>query len=300
MVVKNLAKALSRYDIRTAEYRKPPAGKEVFAITILNRKKHGHDRGVVTLNHGQAKVEVFGSRKLRQAAVTVNEKARTITRNVRYNTVDEKRPNQITIEARLKGNFPMAMPKETTWEVRDVEIKRDKLIYTDPPRYEWKCQGIVTATVPNKSTNHFLIGMDETHHFIAPLPKQAKSVEEAHKLLRGEVPKGATRQGEWFFLPVTRKMAANLNKIATERSSRIRAMRLGDSTHVAKTAISMPGGIIYARGYITDNRSGHHRSIFLTSWHRVKHNEETQMQISPAQRQVEDAKRAARRFRTWD
>lgn len=75
-------------------------------------------------------------------------------------------------------------------------------------------------------------------------------------------------------------------------------MRLGDSTHIAKTAIKLGGLGIYVRGFITDNRHGHHRSIFLTNWRRVKHNNETEMQISPAQRDAAAA--AKRRFRTWD
>lgn len=301
MVVNNLAESLRRYGIEAAEYKNPPAGREVFAITILNRQRHGHNKGVVTLNHGQARVQVFGSRKQRQASVTVKESERKITRLVKERTINEKSPSEDDVVKRLKGNFPIGMPADTVWTVEDVVIQRGKRVSAtfpneSPIRYVWNCSGKVTASVENKSTNHFLIGMDETHHFISPLPKQATSVAMAHRILRGKVKAGTTRQGEWFFVPVSRKRSCELNKVATEKSGRLRPLRLGDSTHTAKTAITI-GNNTYVRGFITDNRSGHHRSIFLTNWREVRHNKETQMQISPAQR---DASAARRRMLSWD
>lgn len=314
MVVKNLAQSLRRYGIEATEYRNPPAGREVFAITILNRKKHGHDKGVVTLNHGQAKVEVFGSPKRRQAAVTVKEDERKITRLVKVREAAHEAPGEESVIRLLKANFPLTMPFETAWTVENVQIKQGLKLHRsehERQRWYWHCSGTVTASVENKSTNHFLIGMDETHHFISPLPKQATSVAMAHRFLRGrKVKKGTTRQGEWFFVPVSRKMSARLNKIATDQSGRLGSIRLGKSTHIAKTAIRLSivypdsasskrsfVGSIYARGFITDNRHGHHRSIFLKSWCKVQHNEETEMQISPAQAA---ASAARRRMRTFD
>lgn len=221
MIVQNLAASLRRYGIKANEYKNPPAGREVFAITILNRRNHGHKSGVVTLNHGQAKVEVFGSRRLRQAAVTVKEDKRSITRLVRHIIIGTK-PERATVEAQLRSNFPIGMPVDTVWSIRDVVIERGKQLSISPDQWRWKCRGLVTASVENKSTNHFLIGMDETHHFISPLPEQATSVKMAHRLLRGKVKKGTTRQGEWFFIPVSRKRTVELNRIATTKSGQLR------------------------------------------------------------------------------
>jgi hypothetical protein len=308
MVVKNIAAALKRVGIKTAEYKSPPAGPEVFAITILNRRSHGHKRGVVTVNHGQAQIEMFGSPSRQQAAVTVREEKRQVVRTVKWKTSAATRPEITRVEAQLKGAFPIGMPSETEWKVEDVTITRGKEVRYNPGMYHWHCQGKVTATVANRSTNHFLIGMDETHHFISPLPKQATSVAMAHRLLRGKkVKEGTTRQGEWFFVPVDRKTARALDKLAIKA----RPQRLGSTTHVAKTAVRLRPGtihgvinpsdprdndVIYARGFITDNRDGHHRSIFLKSWRRVERNKEVEMRISPAQAEGTAARRRMRSF----
>ncbi|HAX18281.1 MAG TPA: hypothetical protein DCY00_06775 [Actinobacteria bacterium] len=56
---------------------------------------------------------------------------------------------------------------------------------------------------------YFICGMDEGRYFVSELPKKARSVEEAFKILIPKAAKiliskgaGYKRQGEWFFIPV--------------------------------------------------------------------------------------------------
>ncbi len=49
----------------------------------------------------------------------------------------------------------------------------------------------------------------------------------------------------------------------------------------------------YVRGYIVDERMGHHKSVFLPTWHKAVRNRETTINISPIQKD-------SRRMRSWD
>jgi len=63
----------------------------------------------------------------------------------------------------------------------------------------------------SEAKRRFLVGMDESHLFIAQLTSPATSVKQAHESLRPrDVPAGramrklkVVRQGEWFFMPAS-------------------------------------------------------------------------------------------------
>lgn len=77
-------------------------------------------------------------------------------------------------------------------------------------RYDHRKGKYVTVTqhVP-ESRRHLLVGMDERHLFVAPLPKAVSTVKAAHETLAPEsvlrkkaAKEKLTRQGEWFFTRV--------------------------------------------------------------------------------------------------
>lgn len=309
MKITNLVEALQKYNIRAREYSRPPAGQDVFAITI----KRGHPESTVVVHQGKAQIEINGSRKLRQAVVTVKEKGREVTHKVTTNImvsdkpasdkgerVPGNKPTTKEVEKRLIDRFPLVMPEGTQWTVTDTTcVKREDSGYTH--RTQWDITGLVTAKVKKSTVNHFLVGIDETDLFISSLKRHVSSVQEAHKILRPpEVTKDlidrkrAPRQGEWFFVRCARKVANMLNKLATEQPSKLKTYRLGDTTHTAKTAVVVDKKV-YARGYIIDRRRGHHRSRWLDWWHLVLKNQETEFKVSPEQQAA-----AARRRRTFD
>ncbi len=73
----------------------------------------------------------------------------------------------------------------------------------------WDEKHRIFRTVERRTTpalRRFLVGMDESHLFVAQLTTKAESVAEAHLGLRpavlGERPE-KFRQGEWFFVPIS-------------------------------------------------------------------------------------------------
>src|SRR5690242_13816457 len=108
METQNLVKELKRCGIRTAEYVKPPIGKDVFALAI----RPTHEEGVVTVNQGKAKVEVHGNKNLRQAAVTVRENARAVRRLLFATVACDGEPSVGYQRQRLRGMFPIVMPRK--------------------------------------------------------------------------------------------------------------------------------------------------------------------------------------------
>jgi hypothetical protein len=312
MKVDNVVKALGRFGIQTAAYKRAPVGQDVFAISIQPRSPEG----VVTINHGNAEVEVFGSKRLKQAAISVFEKRRKVTREVSEEYAWNPGATQPTVELQqriLRGKFPVIMPRDTKWTFKDMtcEKKSRKLQpgYSGGPSRThtfWLFKGTVTATVGRSTRNNFLVGMDETHHFISPLPKKATSVKQAHKDLRPEVKRGSKRQGEWFFEPVSeRKLITILNDHADSKLFRRQGrFRLGNTTHIAMTHINLvhrrkgdkrKAKHLYVRGDIIDGRRGHHAVLFLDRWHRVVRNKEGKMKVDAGQREM-----AQRRSVTWD
>jgi len=299
MKTDNVVKSLKKYGLRVEPYKRPPIGDDVFAMTIAPR----HREGVVLMNHGNARIRVHGSKKLRQATISVHEGGRKVTRQCKAffsTSIPLTKPSPDTMERLLKREFRVVMPSNSEWTVTDV---KSEVVINRPGYKKWRITGNVTAEVKEPTTNHFLIGMDETRHFISPISRHAKSVRGAHRLLRTKgVPFGALRQGEWFFVPCDPETSRRLDTIATKQSGRIQIRQLDWTTHVAKSAIEayaddagLEAGWIYARGYVTDRRTGHHRSLFLEKWHKVVKNKEAEIKVASFQEEI-----ARRRQRTWD
>lgn len=126
----------------------------------------------------------------------------------------------------------------------------------------------------------FLLGYDERDLFMAQLPAAAAAttVLDAHRVLFNKsVPKDDyIRQGEWFFVPVDRFKAAELNKpmVAIARK---RPISPRGNPHRCDELISYPARELgqmpemYARGAVTHPD---HATIRLKGWHRIYSNTE--------------------------
>lgn len=274
MKTDNLVKSLQKLGIKSAAYKRPPVNRDVFAISIQPK---GHE-GLVTINQGLADIEIFGDKRRRQAAITVKEKGRKVTRPVKYDfPIGEERPDDAKVKDMLIRRFPVGMPGNAHWTYKDTKlaaVQPVKGALSVVGRPYWRVTAIVTARVLTRTVNHFLIGMDEKHYFISPLPKAAKSVDGAHRILRPPgLSKHAVRQGEWFFDPVGAQTERLLNGIVYRDAQRVHEVELKNSTHVAKSAVTIKNRL-FARGYIVDSRSGHHDALFLKTWHGVVRNKE--------------------------
>jgi hypothetical protein len=164
----------------------------------------------------------------------------------------------------------------------------------------------VTAEVKTKRTTTFLLGVDETSHFISVLPKKVENVAAAHELLKPEefqgkkMPKGTKRQGEFFLVPVSDE---EVNKFMTENKLQVRqgVPLEKHSNHKATYAIPASikkgyarydkarayGNVVYAKGSVYDNRGYRHAPVELgDTWHKVVRNNEKQIKLEPSQRRT--------------
>jgi len=139
-----------------------------------------------------------------------------------------------------------------------------------------------------ETTTAFLVGIDESSHFISQLPELATSVEEAHEILKPEgLGDNYLRQGEWFFVPVTDPLVVeDLDDRLRRSLDRRRSAAFGemerDSSH---QGIAVPAyGGRYAIGPIIDTRKGHHKLLMLDGWHKVMRNTEVVVKQAAAPR----------------
>lgn len=272
----NLVKSLQSFGITAAAYKRPPAGKDTFLISILPKRP----AGVIQVHQGLAKVEIHGSKKHRQAVVTVQEQPRVIKRHVKTEIFGTgpagvQPPVDQKIKDALRRNFPIQMPGGPTWSFSG--IKSQKRIPPSGFAGYWEVSGSVTGKAGRRTTSHFLLGVDESHNFIAPLKEKPTSVEHAYRILKPGLRPGSVRQGEWFFEPLKKDEAARIDKVASADGRKIKQTTLGGTTHRALSTLVVTAAkkrTIYARGYVTDSRHGHHDALFLPSWHRVVRNKE--------------------------
>jgi hypothetical protein len=124
---------------------------------------------------------------------------------------------------------------------------------------------------------HFLCGMDESHLFIAQLPRPAPTVAEAHRVLRpADLRDEERRQGEWFFAEPSATDAADialharaLTRTKTGIAQAARLPRAG-RPHVADEVLVIEGRI-FVRGSI---RHPDHRTVRFHHWMRAIPNTE--------------------------
>ena len=143
----------------------------------------------------------------------------------------------------------------------------------------------------------FLMGLDERQLFMCQVNRSAKTVKDAHKLLKspevhtaeGKLGR-ATRQGEWFFLPTTEQEVNMIEEsikrhmIFVEHKKRIAVDRGREpgKPHTADEIVIVPSkklehgfGVkpfdVYVRGKV---RHADHETVSFPTWRRVMRNAE--------------------------
>lgn len=147
---------------------------------------------------------------------------------------------------------------------------------------------VIESFTPERK-RHFLCGRDESHLFIAQLPRAAHTVDDAHRALAPSFPteygvrraSDVLRQGEWFLLPVLSREAREIDAVpptevrrgvgvaAAARLARAGRAHVADEVIVLSAERGAPR--IYARGAL---RHPDHRTVTLRGWHRVIPNTE--------------------------
>jgi hypothetical protein len=159
-------------------------------------------------------------------------------------------------------------------------------------RWEWghgRRRRIRDTIVVPASHHRLLVGMDESHLFICPLAEKAASVDEAHRKLRPPAVRDSgrsvrvRRQGEWFFVPVSRprELAAIDEAVAAGLVERRAGIRAAGRPHRVDALLRL--GLerqqaTFARGAV---RHPDHRVLVLRTWHAVHRNTE-QVDARPA------------------
>lgn len=295
---KNAVEQLQEAGIKVRPYKRPPVDKGIFAISITEDTTN---RGTILLNQGRAKIKVATDKSREQAVLTVDEPRRIIKRHIKINAGRHfNAPSLSACRHAFVHAFPVIMPRGTKWDISNFKFTKfknaaEQLGGTIYAPY-WEAEADVTARVGKATAMHFLVGMDETHNFISPLPRRANSVKEAHEMLRPKEIKAKTlRQGEWFFKPCGEITKKRIEKAISE-DPRILGNRVLElhSAHSARSAVQL-NKKTYARGYIIDRRPGRHKPLFLPDWHEVVRNKEANDRFSAHQKEV-----ALRRRSSWD
>lgn len=315
----NLVEKLVGAGIKARPLARPPRDNP-FLLSI-DRKIEG---GEIVVNEGNAKVDCYVDPKLRQAVLHIEEKARKITRKV-TRTYGSKKPAAHIVQAEMEASFPVLINGKVKYKCGKVEwtpIQERSLRNRRMLTIGWKATADVTAQVLVDTKLDLLMGKDETAHFIAALPESAKSVKQAHRLLKPEGKRlkvETLRQGEWFFIPVSDSLEKKLNEYVKENPGRVGVRRLENgSSHVAKQAVLYGPGAKklssrtirrrtnynsgefawYVCGYVIDGRVGHHEPLFLTRWHRVERNNE--VTFREPESMIAERPRFRPSTRSWD
>lgn len=321
-----VAEKLRGASLNASAYSKGPAGKDIFIIG----NTHASMIKVWVPEHIDPEVKV--SRKENQAILNVVEQERTIEEIVHHgirldfskaNNREAIREVLSSIKASQVRNATPTVSvqnvkktnREVSWSKRALNRAVSDLSYSLLERqYLSSNMSDYHVTVPVKITRilpesemSFLVGIDESSHFIAMLPEKAEDVEQAHEILKPKkMGKNYHRQGEWFFTPVTKKLTAELDAMLREQptvsvwgylggsydshklpkfNSSIQqhsmhewfvkdGVRLeAQSSHYSKHRVELDGNT-YVCGPIKDSRANHHRPLEIEGWHRLWRNRE--------------------------
>lgn len=217
---------------------------EIFGMTIDDRNT-GRERFTLWAGEGNDVGVVAVSRAWRQVVLHVQEPVRAFQQD--WIVADEE-----DLAMRLA-----AQPGRVVWrDGHHVKVERET----------------------SAELRHLLVGMDETHGFIAQLPRQVTSVEDAHEALRPELARRqwTLRQGEWFFVPLDAGERKQVEEFLERGGSRLvrRNAALGASEwpHVVDELIpSHTSGHAFARGLV--RQDARHRPLALgTEWRQVVRN----------------------------
>ncbi len=193
--------------------------------------------------------------------------------------------------------------EENDIRVIDANSKHQQVILlVKEPSRQYKVQvwnakekkyDINTETTPDV-LRKYLMGMDESHLFIAELPSDLgpiNKVTDAHRMLK---PKSVItnekktnrikRQGEWFFIPTTTEELEEIKKLREgEIDIILKKQRIGKNTignaHIADELINTNLGQ-FVKGKICHVE---HKTIKLHGWYRVEQNTEGRIQQTNSQ-----------------
>jgi len=266
-------------------YARPPVGKSIYTMST------GQKSDKFRFWLGDAEVTVAVDKNHRQAVLTVHEEERWIedivwgpssmprTRILNQATFVPDSDHSLvhkffTISAEDFSHPPVmgtTIQAAFEWEGYRVPYRVGRRPYRIGDSAYQVCQHAP------ETTTAFLVGIDESSHFISQLPELATSVEEAHEILK---PEGSgdnyLRQGEWFFVPVTDPLVVEdlddrLRRSLNRRGSAAFGEMERHSSHQG-IAVTAYGGR-YAIGPIVDIRE-HHKRLMLDEWHKVIRNTE--------------------------
>jgi hypothetical protein len=279
-----ILKKLKDIGIKALKYSNDPTDFDIFIMRKEDVGKGGEIRFWFGSNP-DLKVKVSTNKSQRQAVLNVIEPEREIIQEYTFYAYSNQRDNLESLLDQATYEFPVRFPETVEDEVQWSFVENPTLVdqkdsNRDPySRIAFKAK--VKAIAP-ASEQSALVGVDESYHFISILPKSAKSVTEAHEILRPEgVTEDAYRQGEWFFQPVDQE----LSDILDSKASDLRELELlteeesynTEATHVATTGVEYQGKK-YAIGFIIDVRGeNHHGNLWLPEWCEVIRNTEVIM-----------------------
>lgn len=267
--------------IESKPYAKAPNGAGVFIVSL------NPSRDVVRywLPKNNENLEIQNqrfSKKFNQVSFSVIEPRRTLTCDA---DIEISQGSSIlsTPGYALRRRFNVSLPAETKYEI----IKHKKVKSTIGREWYDRYAVTIKATVP-ASKQHFLVGKDESNLFVSALPKAAKSVEDAHLILRpdGAVP-STPRQGEWFFLPadleqdaLDKKYVDQVSRTSYRYANEVLAIEnrgWNSSNHKASMIVRSKGNKTYVRGLIFDT-SGRHHNLNFDKWMLAVKNKELESQ----------------------
>lgn len=295
---KHLERDFKKAGISAKLYDNPPLRKEVFTI--------GVEDNVLRIWPGEGiDLKPIFDPKLRQAVLRIEEGVRSFSTEATI-VVSHRVNSRIRTHSHLQASGswgqlspicdPMTCKTVAAAIARDVrsrlslpkgtKVDLKKASWVNP-KNRWRLKYEAMVTAPSTSTS-FLVGIDETSHFVSQLPGHPSSVRTARESLRPtEVPKGALRQGEWFFTPCTEEETAAIwAEISNPQMKSPRRyygghnrvnpgfhMLEGTSSHRVAMGLKL-NGIRYANGLVYDTREGRHEPLVLDGWHRVHRNNE--------------------------
>lgn len=269
----NVVKEIQKLGLKADNYQRPPLHKDLFTTTI-QRKTH---RFWVP---DADKVEIATSKKHRQAVINVEDGNAPVEEKIERTYIHLDKFAAGYLEKELRRNSKINIPNSF------MEVSNEK------QRIEGKGKDrklIISGTILHTPDNEMpkdismLVGIDETTNFVALLPERVKSVSDAHDLLKPDElrgKKGVLRQGEWFFEPLSTEQHKQLVQEMSNRNYDMEyeyPMEI-ESFHSAQIALvdySLENDTpTYVMGEISDSRGRRHKSLYLTSFHRVVRNTE--------------------------
>jgi hypothetical protein len=291
----DIVKTMRKAGINIQSYKRSPTSGSEFVIA-----GNGLSTKLYLWATDKVVAEVYPDRQQKQAVLYIEEPARKVNLGPRVYYTELKFSEETTAKDLAKTlekvtrkhvtrtaqslfpgtNFTVDFNNSST--ILSFETQANRLIKGPKSkntyqrvRIEYSCTANLEAT---KLT--LLVGVDETAHFICALPKKVKSVKAAHEALRPKgVPRNALRQGEWFFVPVTKKERKAIEEHILKDPYRVgRGSLESFSSHEASAIVFLDRNkkneVRYVNISVYDARPNRHKAILLNDWHKIVRNNE--------------------------